>query len=104
LIRDQAYEDLRETASRLAINSRVIVVVYSLGEGMLQEEVKRILNGFQVVVSTKGIVSHSNTVKCIEATIKNGMNQPKVPPIHRGWNRMDYETGKPFGTHRYGCM
>jgi sirohydrochlorin ferrochelatase len=104
LIRDQAYEDLRETASRLAINSRVIVVVYSLGEGMLQEEVKRILKGVQVVVSTRGIVSHSNTVKWIEATIKNGMNQPKVPPINRKWSVMDRETGKPIGTHHYGLL
>jgi sirohydrochlorin ferrochelatase len=104
LIQNQAQDDLRETAQRLSTQGKVLVVTYALGSGMFQEEVKQLLKGIPSVVSQKGIVSHPNAAKWIEATIQNGMNQPKVPPIHRGWNRMDYETGKPFGTHRYGCL
>jgi sirohydrochlorin ferrochelatase len=104
LIHDQAQDDLRETAQRLSTQGKVLVVTYALGEGMLQEEVKHILKGIPAVVSQRGIISHPNAGKWIDATIQNGMNQPKVPPINRRWSRMDYEKGKPFGTHRYGCL
>jgi len=104
LISNQAQDDLRETAQRLSTQGKVLVVADALGAGMLQEEVKQLLKGIPAVVSQKGIISHPNAIKWIEATIQNGMNQPKVPPVNRGWNRMDYETGKPFGTNRYGCM
>jgi sirohydrochlorin ferrochelatase len=105
LIREQAEADLKETALRLSAQGKVIVVIYALGGGMLQNEVKYILNGVpSFAISQKGIISHPNAVKWIENTIKKGMNQQIVPPINRKWTIMDRETGKPIGTHRYGLL
>jgi sirohydrochlorin ferrochelatase len=103
LIREQAEADLRETALRLSAQGKVIILIYALAGGMLQNEIKHILKGVpSVAISQKGIISHPNTVKWIEDTIKKGMNQPAVPPINRKWSIMDHVTGKPIGTHRYG--
>jgi hypothetical protein len=105
LIREQAETDLKETALRLSAQGKVIIVIYALGGGMLQNEVKYILNGVpSVAISQKGIISHPNAVKWIEDTIRKGMNQPAVPPINRKWSIMDRETGKPMGTHHYGLL
>jgi len=105
LVREQAHEDLREAGQRLSKQGRVIVVISSLGTFMLQQEVKNIMKGVpSLAISNKGLMSHPNTVRWIEATIQNGMNQPAVPPINRKWSNLDYDTGKPVGTHRYGLL
>ena len=105
LVREQAHTDLRETGQRLSKQGSVIVVIASLGTFMLQQEAKNSLKGVpSVTISAKGLMSHPNTVKWIEATIQNGMNQPAVPPINRKWSNLDYDTGKPVGTHRYGLL
>ena len=105
LIREQAHEDLRETAQRLSAQGRVIVVVYSVGSSMLQKEVEHITKGIpSIAISNKGIMDHPNAVKWVEATIQKGMNQTPAPPINRKWTNMDHETGKPPGTTRYGLL
>jgi sirohydrochlorin ferrochelatase len=105
LIREQAHEDLRETALRLSAQGRVIVVVYSVGSSLLQREVQHIMKGIpSIAFSNKGILEHPNAVKWVEATIQKGMNQTPVPPINRKWTNMDQETGKPPGTTRYGLL
>ena len=105
LIREQASQNLREAAKRLSNQGRVIVLTYAVGTGMLQREVSHILQGIpSVVVHTKGVSSHSNTLKWIEDVIDKGINQPSVPLIKRSWSHYDFETGKPRGTHRYGLL
>ena len=103
LVREQAADDLREEVTRLSAHGRVLVVTYALGSMTLQMEVKNILRRIpQVVMSTKGVASHPKAMKWIEETISRGMNQPEVPPIKRTWSHLDYDTGKPVGTHHYG--
>jgi len=105
LVREQAHEDVRKTASRLSNQGRVIVVICGVGIKMLQFELQHLLKGIpSVAISQKGFINHPNTVKWIEATIQQGMRQPEVPPINRKWSIMDKETGKPIGTTRYGLL
>ena len=62
----------------------------------------RLLPLANVVIGSKGVASHPKTVKWIEDIISKGMNQAEVPPIKRTWSHLDWETGNPVGTYRYG--
>jgi sirohydrochlorin ferrochelatase len=64
LIREQAAEDLKETVQKLSTQSRVIILTYAIGPGMVQSEVKQILKDFpSIVIGMKGVVSHPNAAK-----------------------------------------
>ena len=105
LVREQAHEDVRKTALRLSTQGRVIVVICGIGIKMLQFELQHLLKGIpSVVINQKGFINHPNTVKWIEETIKNGMNQSAPAPINRKWIVIDHENGQPPGTHHYGLL
>jgi hypothetical protein len=105
LVREQAHEDVRKTALRLSAQGRVIVVICGVGIKMLQFELQHLFKGISsVAISQKGFINHPNTVKWIEATIQQGLQQQEVPPINRKWTLMDQETGKPRGTTHYGLL
>jgi sirohydrochlorin cobaltochelatase len=105
VIREQASLDLEEAAKRLSKQGKVIILIYALGDGALQMEMRHILRGIpSVIMSNRGVISHSKAKKWIEETIQRGMDQPQVPPVNRGWSHYDCETGKPKGTHQYGLL
>jgi hypothetical protein len=105
LVREQAHEDVRTTALRLSRQGRVIVVICGVGIKMLQFELQHLLKGIpSITINQKGFINHPNTVKWIEATVQQGMQQQEVPPINRRWSIMDKEAGKPIGTTRYGLL